>query len=90
MRYEFPPDVDQRVTTLLEKGYDTVDDVLRDALSALEREQQEITHSLTKSASLSMAIGHRPTHRAVFAVRSDLVLVLRVRHLAQQEIASHD
>ncbi|MDH3717781.1 MAG: hypothetical protein OES79_06630 [Planctomycetota bacterium] len=43
MRYEFPPDVDQRVTTHLEKGYDTVDDVLRDALSALEREQQEIT-----------------------------------------------
>ena len=42
MRYEFPHDVQQRVTTLLEKGYDTVDDVLRDALSALKREQDEI------------------------------------------------
>jgi predicted transcriptional regulator len=42
MSYEFPPDVSQRVTTLLERGYDTVDDVLRHALSALEREQQEI------------------------------------------------
>jgi len=31
--------------------------------------------------------GRKPTHRAVFTIRPDLVLVLRIRHLAQQEIS---
>lgn len=35
-------------------------------------------------------VGRRPTHRAVFTVRPDLVLVLRIRHLAQQEISPDD
>ncbi|MDH3717782.1 MAG: type II toxin-antitoxin system RelE/ParE family toxin [Planctomycetota bacterium] len=39
---------------------------------------------------LVYGVGHRPTHRAVFTMRSDLVLVLRVRHLAQKEISPDD
>ena len=39
---------------------------------------------------LVYGVGRRPTHRAVFTVRSDLVLVLRVRHLAQKEISPDD
>jgi hypothetical protein len=39
MPYEFPYDVQERVTMLLGKGYNTVDDVPRDAMGAREREQ---------------------------------------------------
>ena len=42
MAYNFPPDVNQRVSSLLGTGYQNVDELLRAALSALEREQQEI------------------------------------------------
>ena len=35
---------------------------------------------------LAYGLGKRPTHRAVFTVRPDLVLILRIRHQAQQQI----
>jgi plasmid stabilization system protein ParE len=35
---------------------------------------------------LNFGIGHKPTHRLIYTVRSDQVVILRVRHLAQQEI----
>ena len=36
---------------------------------------------------LTYGLGKRPTHRAVFTIRPDLVLVLRIRHLAQQRLS---
>lgn len=42
MPYQIPPDVEDRVTALLADGYATVDDVLRDALRALEYRREEI------------------------------------------------
>lgn len=42
MPYQIPPDVESRVTALLADGYASVDDVLRDALSALEYRREEI------------------------------------------------
>ena len=39
---------------------------------------------------LVYGVGRHPTHRALFTIRSDLVLVLRVRHLAQGEISPDD
>lgn len=39
---------------------------------------------------LSFGLGRRPTHRALFTIRKDSVAVLRVRHLAQQELGSDD
>ena len=34
--------------------------------------------------------GKKPTHRAVFTIRPDMILVLRIRHLAQDKISSDD
>ena len=39
---------------------------------------------------LYFGIGRRRTHRAVFTIRRDLVLVLSVRHLAQQDLTPDD
>ena len=39
---------------------------------------------------LSFGIGRRRTHRAVFTIRQDMVLVLAVRHLAQQDLSPDD
>jgi plasmid stabilization system protein ParE len=35
---------------------------------------------------LNFGIGRKPTHRIVFTVRTTDVVILRVRHLAQQDI----
>jgi len=35
---------------------------------------------------LNFGIGRKPTHRLVYAIRPNHVVILRVRHLAQQEI----
>jgi plasmid stabilization system protein ParE len=35
---------------------------------------------------LSFGIGRKPTHRLLFAIRPGEVVVLRVRHLAQQAV----
>jgi plasmid stabilization system protein ParE len=39
---------------------------------------------------LSFGVGRRPTHRVVFTIRPDCVFVLRVQHLAQQELSPDD
>lgn len=39
---------------------------------------------------LNYGIGPRPTHRAVFTVRQERVIVLRIRHLAQDDLGSED
>jgi plasmid stabilization system protein ParE len=39
---------------------------------------------------LNFGIGRRRTHRAVFTIRRDMVLVLAVRHLAQRELSPDD
>lgn len=43
MPYPFPPDVSQRIHTHLERGhFQTEDDVLRAAITALERESDDL------------------------------------------------
>jgi plasmid stabilization system protein ParE len=39
---------------------------------------------------LNYGVGRRPTHRAVFVIREETVLVLRVRHLAQDQLSVGD
>ncbi len=39
---------------------------------------------------LNYGLGKYLTHRAVFTIRPDMVLVLRVRHLAQRSLSSED
>ena len=35
-------------------------------------------------------LGNRPTHRIIFTERPEMVLVLAVRHLAQQQLSADD
>jgi hypothetical protein len=37
-----------------------------------------------------VGLGRRPSHRVVFTIRPEGVVVLRVRHLAQERIAADD
>lgn len=39
---------------------------------------------------MNYGLGPRPTHRVLYEIRGDEVLVLTVRHLAQREITSED
>src|SRR5579862_8748310 len=39
---------------------------------------------------LLFGIGRRPTHRAVFTIRGEEVVVLTVRHVAQQDLLPDD
>jgi plasmid stabilization system protein ParE len=39
---------------------------------------------------LPFGLGRRPTHRAVFTIRGEEVVVLTVRHVAQQELSADD
>lgn len=39
---------------------------------------------------LNFGLGRRPSHRAVFTVRPDMVLVLRIQHLAQDQLTLDD
>ena len=39
---------------------------------------------------LYFGLGSRPTHRAVFTIRPDMVLVLTIRHAAQGELTEED
>jgi plasmid stabilization system protein ParE len=40
--------------------------------------------------NLLYGIGHKPTHRALFAIRPDMVYVFSVRHLAQKPLTPDD
>ena len=39
---------------------------------------------------LNYGLGRRPTHRALYTVRRDRVVILRMRHLAQRPITNED
>jgi plasmid stabilization system protein ParE len=39
---------------------------------------------------MTYGLDRKATHRAIFTIRPDLVLVLRVRHLAQEAISPED
>ncbi len=39
---------------------------------------------------LTYGLGAKPTHRAIFTIRDQIVLVLRVRHLGQRSIGPDD
>ena len=39
---------------------------------------------------LLFGLGRRPTHRAVFTIRDDEVVVMTVRHLAQRDLSPDD
>ena len=58
MNYEFPPDVKEQVRQRIANGqYATEDDVLRDALTALKRQDEDV--AAVKEAIADMEAGDR-------------------------------
>lgn len=53
----------------------------------LARENVKLPYELRE---LHYGLGPHPTHRAVFTVRPDAVLVLRIRHAAQADLTPDD
>lgn len=53
----------------------------------LARENPEFTFELR---ALHFGVGHHPTHRALFTVREDTVLVIAIRGAAQSDISPND
>jgi plasmid stabilization system protein ParE len=53
-------------------------------------QSRESEHFGIELRDLLFGMAHRPTHRAVFTVRGDRVIVLAIRHLAQQDLAAED
>jgi len=51
------------------------------------RERDRFTYEIR---DLLFGLGSRPTHRAVFTIRGEEVVVLTVRHLAQRDLLPHD
>lgn len=51
---------------------------------------QENSRFAYEIRDLHFGIGRRPTHRAVFSIRGNLVLVFAIRHLAQQDLSPDD
>lgn len=45
---------------------------------------------LIEVRQLNFGLGNTLTHRALYTVRPDAVVILRVRHLAQQPLSSED
>lgn len=67
-----------------------------DALESLQ-ENPERCSIATESSYFSYEIrqllyglGRRPTHRALFTIRPDMVYVFSIRHVSQHDIASED
>ena len=54
---------------------------------AVSRENEQFPYEIR---DLNFGIGRRRTHRAVFTIRREMVLVLTVRHLAQQDLSPDD
>jgi plasmid stabilization system protein ParE len=49
------------------------------------------SHELSVEArQIAFGVGRKPTHRAVFTIRPDMIFVLRVQHLAQRALTIDD
>ena len=46
----------------------------------------KVTGSPYEIRQLNFGLGSKPTHRLVYAIRRDRVVILRVRRLAQQSL----
>lgn len=51
------------------------------------RESEQFDYELR---DLLFGLGRRPSHRAVFAIRNDVVVVLTIRHRAQKDLSPED
>lgn len=66
------------------------------AISSLSENPERLSQSRERNRfayeirDLPFGLGRRPTHRAVFTIRGDEVVVLTVRHVAQRDISPDD
>ena len=51
---------------------------------------RESNHFAYEIRDLLFGLGRRPTHRAVFTIRGEEVVVLTVRHVAQEDLSPED
>jgi plasmid stabilization system protein ParE len=75
-----------------ERWYDGIANAILSLASNPERcplapENEAFPYELRQ---LNYGLGRRPTHRAVFGIRPDRVLILRVRHLAQKPLSPEE
>ena len=69
---------------------------IADAIESLADQPERFSLSYESSRfpfplrALRFGVGKRPTHRAVFTIRANMVLVLSIRHLAQQDLTPDD
>lgn len=67
-----------------------------DAIFSLERNPQRCILAAENASfpyeirELHFGLGSRPTHRAVFTIRPEIILILAVRHVAQSDIEPDD
>ena len=54
---------------------------------AFARENGKLPYEVRQ---LTFGLGRRFTHRAVLTIRDDIVVILSIRHLAQQDIATDE
>lgn len=53
----------------------------------LARENSRLSVELRQ---MNFGLSGKRTHRVVFTIRPDMILILRLRHLAQQELSEYD
>lgn len=67
-------------------------DGISEALLSLRENPGRCTHAAESSAfpfdvqQLNYGLGRKPTHRALFTIRGDMVYVFSIRHLAQKPV----
>ncbi len=54
------------------------------------RRSRERNRFADEIRDLLFGLGRRVTHRAVFAIRGEEVVILTIRHLAQQDLSTED
>jgi len=75
-----------------QRWYAGIAAAIRSLAEAPERypRAQESESAAIELRQVHYGLGHRPTHRAVFTIRENTVVILRVRHLAQDQIGPGD
>ena len=53
----------------------------------LARENDEVAHELRE---LHYGLGGHPTHRAIFIIRPDMILIVAIRHVSQADLTEDD
>lgn len=72
-------------------GFETAINSLSDHPEQQGMAPENAFYSLPYSVrQLLYGLGTRPTHRAVFEIRGDIVYVLAIRHLAQEYLAADE